>query len=354
MVLSDQVAESTVVDVIWTPSKDGYLKPRVQIKPVGLGGVRIEFATGFNGAFIKDNKIGIGAVVEIIRSGDVIPYIRKVVVEAEEPKMPSVPYKWNDTRVDVILEDKMSDETVREKNIAKFFKDIGVEGLGSGNIARIIKTGFDSVPKIINMSVDDLMSVEGFQKTTANKIHNGIRDRLDKVSLPTLMTATNLFGRGFSDKKIELIMENYKDVFTSKIGEEEKVKKILAIKGMAMKSAKDFVEKIDDFEDFLMETDMFYKLNQYEKARVERSIKEVAVDITNPLYGKSIVISGFRNSELEKKLKDIGAKIGTSVNKYTFAVVVKDKDDETGKVLDAKKLGVLVVSLDEFIMNYKM
>jgi len=354
MVLSDQVAESTVVDVIWTPSKDGYLKPRVQIKPVGLGGVRIEFATGFNGAFIKDNKIGIGAVVEIIRSGDVIPYIRKVVVDAEEPKMPSVPYKWNDTHVDVILEDKMSDETVREKNIAKFFKDIGVEGLGSGNIARIIKTGFDSVPKIINMSVDDLMSVEGFQKTTANKIHNGIRDRLDKVSLPTLMTATNLFGRGFSDKKIELIMENYKDVFTSKIGEEEKIKKISGIKGMAMKSAKDFVEKIDDFEDFLMETDMFYKLNQYEKARVEGSIKESAVNMTNPLYGKSIVISGFRNSELEKKLKDIGAKIGTSVSKNTFALVVKDKDDETGKVLDAKKLGVMVVSLDEFIVNYKM
>jgi NAD-dependent DNA ligase/DNA polymerase/3'-5' exonuclease PolX len=355
MVLSDQVAESTVVDVLWSPSKDGYLKPRVQIKPVGLGGVRIEFATGFNGAFIKDNKIGIGAVVEIIRSGDVIPYIRKVVVGAEEPKMPSVPYKWNDTHVDVMLEDKMSDETVREKNIAKFFKDIGVEGLGSGNVARIIKSGFDSVPKIINMSVDDLMGVEGFQKTTANKIHNGIRDRLDKVTLSTLMTATNIFGRGFSDKKIELIMENYKDVFTSKIGEEEKIKKISEIKGMALKSAKDFVEKIDDFEDFLMETDMFYKLNQYEKARVEGSVKNGAVDVNNPLYGKSIVFSGFRNAELEKKLKDIGAKVGSSVSKNTFAVVVKDSDgDETGKVLDAKKLGVMVVSLNEFILNYKM
>jgi len=355
MVLSDQVAESTVVDVLWSPSKDGYLKPRVQIKPVGLGGVRIEFATGFNGAFIKDNKIGIGAVVEIIRSGDVIPYIRKVVVGAEEPKMPSVPYKWNDTHVDVMLEDKMSDETVREKNIAKFFKDIGVEGLGSGNVARIIKSGFDSIPKIINMTVDDLMGVEGFQKTTANKIHNGIRDRLDKVTLPTLMTATNIFGRGFSDKKIELIMENYKDVFTSKIGEEEKIKKISEIKGMALKSAKDFVEKIDDFEDFLMETDMFYKLNQYEKARVEGSVKNGAVDVNNPLYGKSIVFSGFRNAELEKKLKDIGAKVGSSVSKNTFAVVVKDSDgDETGKVLDDKKLGVMVVSLDEFIANYKM
>ena len=78
MVLSDQIAEAKVVDVIWTPSKDGYLKPRVRIEPINLGGVTIEFATGFNGAFIKDNKIGIGATIEIIRSGDVIPHIKAV------------------------------------------------------------------------------------------------------------------------------------------------------------------------------------------------------------------------------------------------------------------------------------
>jgi NAD-dependent DNA ligase len=79
MVLSDQIAEAKVVDVIWAASKDGYLKPRVQIEPINLGGVRIEFATGFNGAFINDNKIGVGALIELIRSGDVIPYIRKVI-----------------------------------------------------------------------------------------------------------------------------------------------------------------------------------------------------------------------------------------------------------------------------------
>ena len=43
MVLGDQIAEAKVVGVIWTPSKDGYLKPRVQIEPVVLGGVTIEY-----------------------------------------------------------------------------------------------------------------------------------------------------------------------------------------------------------------------------------------------------------------------------------------------------------------------
>ena len=137
MVLSDQIAEAKVVDVIWTPSKDGYLKPRVQIEPIGLGGVKIEYATGFNAAFIEQHKIGVGALIQIIRSGDVIPHIRSVTTPAETAKMPDVPFKLNESHVDVMLEDITSDETVRGKNIAGFFKGIGVDGLSSGNIARI-------------------------------------------------------------------------------------------------------------------------------------------------------------------------------------------------------------------------
>jgi len=345
MVLSDQVAESKVVDVLWSPSKDGYLKPRVQIEPIKLGGVTIEYATGFNGAFIKDNNIGVGTVVEIIRSGDVIPYIRKVVVPAEEAKMPSVPYKWNDTHVDIMLEDALSDETVKEKNITGFFRGIGVEGLSSGNITRIIKAGYDSVPKILNMTVEQLKNVEGFQLKTATKIHDGIKEKIAAASLVTLMSATNIFGRGFSEKRIELIMDAYPNAFNNGISDAEKIKKIAEIKGMAMKTAEAFVAKIDDFLDFLMETDMFYKLNANKKKNKEEQIE---ANVEHPLNGKTIVMTGFRNKELEAKLKSIGAKIGTSVSKNTFLVIAKDKDDETGKVLEAKKLGVNVLSLAEF------
>jgi len=351
MVLSDQVAESKVVDVIWSPSKDGYLKPRIQIEPVKLGGVTIEYATGFNGAFISDNKIGIGAVVEIIRSGDVIPYIKKVVVGADEAKMPSVSYKWNDTHVDVMLEDLLSDETVKEKNITGFFRGIGVEGLSSGNVARIIKAGYDSVPKILKMSVDELKNVEGFQLKTATKIHNGIKEKIAAASLVTLMSATNIFSRGFSEKKIELIMESYPDVFASNIGDAEKIKKIADIKGMAKKTAEAFVSKIDDFEDFLMETDMYYKLFEFQN-NAKNDKNPTHLDVQHPLYGKTIVITGFRNKELDEKLKSVGAKIGTSVSKNTYLVIAKDKDDATGKVLEAKNLGINITNYDEFIKEY--
>jgi NAD-dependent DNA ligase len=348
MVLSDQIAEAKVVDVIWTPSKDGYLKPRVQIEPINLGGVRIEYATGFNGAFINDNKVGIGAIIELIRSGDVIPHIRKVTVPAEEAKMPSIPYKWNDTHVDVLLEDIESDETVKEKVITGFFKGIGVEGLSSGNIARIIDAGFDSVPKIIKMTIPDFLTVDGFKEKTATKLFNGIREKLDSADIITIMSASNIFGRGFSGKKTELIMEAYPDILISKEPAQEKITKIASIKGMAKKTAEAFVQAMPNFIQFIQETGLTHKIQEVEGESQVSKVK----DTSNPLFGKTIVMTGFRDAGIQQALKDVGAKLGSSVSKNTFAVLVKDLAEDSGKAQDAKKLGIQLMTPEEFKTKY--
>jgi len=345
MVLSGQVAEAKVVDVIWSPSKDGYLKPRVQIEPINLGGVRIEFATGFNGAFINDNKVGIGAVIELIRSGDVIPHIRKVTVPAEQAKMPSIPFKWNDTHVDIMIKDLDSNQTVKEKNITGFFRGIGVEGLSSGNIARIIKSGYDTVAKIIQMDVNELLQVEGFEDKIANKLYNGIKEKIDAASLVIIMSASNVFGRGFSEKRLELIMEAYPNVLLSKESDAQKVAKISAIKGMAEKTAEAFVEKIPDFIKFIKEAGMDNKL-------AEKVTEKKPLDESHPLFGKTIVMTGFRDNQIQEDIKNVGAKLGSSVSKNTFIVLVKDIDDDTGKAAEARKLDVTLMTPQEFVKKY--
>jgi DNA ligase (NAD+) len=345
MVLSDQVAEAKVVDVVWAASKDGYLKPRVQIEPINLGGVKIEYATGFNGSFIHDNKIGVGATIELIRSGDVIPYIRKVIVPAEQPKMPSVPYKWNDTHIDIMLEDIESDETVREKNITGFFRGIGVEGLSTGNVKRIMDAGYDSVPAILKMTMSDLLQVEGFKEKTAKKLYDGIREKIDKASLVTIMSASNMFGRGFSEKKMELIMESYPSVLLSKETNNQKIKQISAIKGMAMKSAEAFVERIPYFISFMKEAGLIEKLS-------EGIPEKKDFDQSHPLYGKSIVMTGFRDAALEEAIKNVGGKIGSSVSSKTFVVLVKDISEDTGKAAEARKLGIPLMTPSEFTKVY--
>jgi NAD-dependent DNA ligase/DNA polymerase/3'-5' exonuclease PolX len=342
MVLSDQVAEAKVVDVLWAPSKDGYLKPRVQIEPVNIGGVQITYATGFNGAFINDNKIGIGAVVELIRSGDVIPYIRKVIIPANESKMPSMSFKWNDTHVDIMIEDIESDEIVREKNITGFFKGIGVEGLSNGNVKRIIEAGFNRISDIIKMSMNDFLKVEGFKEKTATKLYDGIKDKINTASLVTIMSASNMFGRGFSEKKIALIMESYPNVLLSKETDLQKINNISLIKGIAVKSGEIFVEKIANFIQFIKDADLIQKLVEEKKQ----------IDESNPLFGKLIVMTGFRDNSLEDVLKNMGAKINSNVSSKTFVVLVKDKHDDTTKVREAIKLGVQLITLHDFTNKY--
>jgi DNA ligase (NAD+) len=347
MVLSDQIAEAIVTDVIWTPSKDGYLKPRVQIEPINLGGVKIEYATGFNGAFIRDNKVGIGSTIQLIRSGDVIPHIKSVTVKAPEAKMPDVPFIWNDTQVDIMLEDAKADPTVREKNITGFFKGIEVEGLGEGNVSRIVQAGFDTVAKIIKMSEDDFLKVEGFKKTMASKIYTGIREKLQEATLVSLMAASNIFGRGFNNKKLELILNDYPNILTSTKTNNTKTTEVAAIKGMALKTAEAFVSKIEDFKEFLTECGLQNKLKKPKVVLVE-----VETDETHPLYNKTVVLTGTRDKTVIDILKNVGANQGASVSKNTHLVVAKSKDDGTGKAEEAKKLGITLMSVEEFITTY--
>jgi DNA ligase (NAD+) len=346
MVLSDQIAEAIVTDVIWSPSKDGYLKPRVQIEPLNLGGVKIEYATGFNGAFIRDNNVGIGATIELIRSGDVIPHIKSIIVPAPNPKMPEIPYKWNDTNIDIILINVNDDPVVKEKNITGFFKGIEVDGLGGGNVSRIIETGYDTVPKIINMSISDFLKVEGFKEKMASKLYTGIQEKLAEASLVSIMAASNIFGRGFSDKKLELILEEIPDILISSKTIGHKITAVTAIKGMAEKTATTFVSKIEEFKEFLKECGLENKL------QLTKSETEEIINVASPLYKKTVVLTGTRDKQVIDILKKNGAIQGSSVSKNTFMVVAKSAEDDTGKAEEARKLGIPIMSVDQFIKLY--
>jgi len=345
MVLGDQIAETKVLNVIWTASKDGYLKPRVQIEPVKLGGATIEYATGFNAKFIVDNKIGVGAVISIIRSGDVIPHILSVTRPAPEPQMPNRDYSWNETNVDIILNNKTDDEIVNQKIITAFFKTIDVEGLGPGNVKKIIKAGYTTIPDILKMSEEDFMKVEGFKDKTSKKLYTGIKEKINKASLPTLMDATNIWGRGFGKKRFAAILKNNPDIIISDVPVSEKEKLVEEVPGMAKKSAIKFVENLNKFKEWAESANLSDKLVYDENEKV---------DISHPLYDKNIVLTGFRDKELQNKLEEIGAKLGNSVSKNTFIVLVKDLDETTGKVDEAKKLNITIMTIDDFKKKFNL
>ena len=219
--------------------------------------------------------------------------------------------------------------------------------MGSGNISRIIEANYDTVPKIINMTIEDFLKVEGFKITMANKIHNGIKEKLSSASLISLMSASNLFGRTLGEKKIELIMSEYPDILISKETNQEKSQKILKVKGIAEKSATTFVDNIKTFTNFIKECGLEYKLN------IQPFINKNVELKVGPLYNKTIVMTGFRDKNLEDKIKTAGAKIGSSVSKNTHLVIVKHLEEDTSKASDAKKLGVQLITVEEFNKKYQ-
>jgi DNA ligase (NAD+) len=350
MVLSEQIAEAKVVGVLWTASKDGFLKPRVQIEPVHLGGVKIEYATGFNAKFISDQKIGVGALVRLTRSGDVIPHIIAVIQPAAEAQMPQVPYKWNATRVDILLENIADDLTVREKNIAYFFMHLGVDGLGIGNVKKIIAAGFETVPKIIAMKEADFLTVAGFKEKMAVKIQSSIKEQIANATLPELMHATNIFGRGFGVKKLLLILTAEPSILADTaaiIDYSEKIRRVSQIDGLAKKTAEQFIDQVPAFLAFLKETNLIGKLQP-------TALSPEKKDKTHLLYGKQFVMTGFRDKALLEKLEAVGAEQGHVVRKNTFVVLAKDPGENTSKITEAKSLGIPILTPTDFLLKYPL
>lgn len=205
--------------------------------PVKLGGVTIKYATGFNAKFIEENKIGVGAIIQLIRSGDVIPKIEAVTQPAEKAKMPKEEYEWNDTHVDIMLKNAQNNSVVLVKNITGFFKGLEVDGLGAKNVEKIVDAGYDSVPKILKMTQEDYLKIDGFKEKTATKLYDGIKQKVTDAPMYLLMAVSNKFGRGFSSKKTELIMKEYPNVLDES---ERNLEKLQAVRGIEKKSAQAF------------------------------------------------------------------------------------------------------------------
>ena len=348
MVISDQVAEAKVVDVIWNASKSGYLKPRVRIEPINIGGVKIEYATGFNGKFIESNKIGIGAVIQLIRSGDVIPYIQSVTEEAETAKMPDVPYHWNETNVDIILDNIEDDVTVKEKNITSFFVGINVDGLSSGNVRRLMNAGYDSTLKIIHMKKEDYEGIEGFQTKMINKIYNGIQTRLKESTLVEIVAASNLLGRGIGKRRLEPIFERFPNLFTLLISNEELKIMLLSVNGIGEENATSIVENMKKMKTFLTDANLLYKLCQNQPSKTTKS----QVEEDHILNGKNIVMTKVRDANIISELSKYGGKLENNITKNTFALITKSHDDVSSKTKKANELGIPIMTPLEFTKKY--
>jgi NAD-dependent DNA ligase len=337
-----------VTDIEWNVSKDKYIKPIVKFNEIKLNGVKIKQATGFNADYIVKNIIGVGSKITIIRSGDVIPYIKNVLKPSTngKPLLPLVPYIWKGK--DIILETMAKNREQDIKSYSYFMKTLNIKGIGEGIITKFYDNSFDTLHKIINISKNELLTIDGIKDKSANNLLEALKSIKTKKCLD-IMHASNLIGRGLGEKKLNLVFEVYPFICT----DQEKTLKLTVddlkkINGLGEVSATLIISNLKTFLEFynsLNINDVKDDDNNYDNDKNNKKEKIINNKYKNNIY----VFTGIRDKKIEEIIVSSGGKIANIVNKNTTALIVKDYNDNTVKVKNARSLNIPIISYDEFI-----
>ena len=202
--LEEQKQATTVVQVEWNVSRLGVWIPRIQIEPVVIGGAKIEWLTGHSAKLMNESQIGPGARIVVRRSGDVIPTLDSVVTPC--PSGASLPpagsWAWDENRVHAIMSEGAVEggTSLAVKTLLHAFQTLGVEGIGPGLVANLVKQGITSFPAMLTASDASLREALGPGRAVTVKV--GLTERVAAADIGTLMIASNLLPRGVGERKL--------------------------------------------------------------------------------------------------------------------------------------------------------
>lgn len=341
-----ETANVKVLEVIWKASKDGYLVPTVRFEKVKLSGAELQMTAGFNAKFIIDNKLGKGAIIKITRSGDVIPYIMGIVKPAKKVDLPNEDYEWDKNHVNIVLTNPDENEDVIIGRLTKFARYLGIENMSEGLITRLVKAGYDTIPKIILLTIDDMLSLDGFQQTLATKLYNNLHNALNDMDILTLMVASNIFGHGFGKRKIKKILDVYPNIVTEYTNKTRNawINKLMQLEGFDTITVEKFIEALPHFQTFYKEINKLINIKPYTNQ-----------DNKNGLFKDQVVVmTGFRSDEIQKFIENEGGRIASSVSNNTTLLIYNDGEESSAKYKKAKNIGINTISKSQFSKKYNI
>lgn len=351
MILTDQVAEATVLEVEWNVSKHGYLKPIANIMPVNLVGVTIRHVTAFNAKYVVDNVLGPGAVIKLVRSGDVIPHILEVLKPASSgaAQLPTISHKWNDTNVDFLVKDihGAAKDAITIKSLAHFFKVMGVKFISEGLVTKLVESGYKTVPEILNADMKKLAEIPGIGEKIITKVFENTRVAFETSTLEQVMAASNVFGIGLGTRKLKVVVDAYPNILNEKWNDATITEKLMVLDGFDTKTVKQFILNFAKFKHFFgtLKNIKLISVGQLEKPA--KPVQPARVLFAN----MKIVFTGFRSAELEDFIKKNGGDIGTTVSKNTTLLVYTET--EGSKYKKATELNIKTMTKDDFIKEYQ-
>ena len=342
--------ETVVKEVRWQISKDGRLAPVVEIEPIELCGATVSKCTAYNARYIVENNIVPGARVVICRSGDVIPkHLKTVSYTNTYSKTPTVcpicgkELVWDSNNVDLMCTNSQC-EGVLLSRCVYFFSILDFKEFREPTIKKIFNAGYKDPTSIIRLDENELKNIEGLGNVAAKVLSKQFEELKKKgTNFAKMMTAYNFFKGVIAEKTCQKILNGlklytYEDIssFAKECNENWASEIEGCVEGVGFNTAYAFVMGIIDWWTSWTSDLFTIPITYY-------GLEEKSFD-----GQMTIVFTGFRNKDWERKLTEMGHKIGSSVSKKTTCVVVKEKGSNSTKELKAESLGIPIFTATEF------
>jgi len=339
-----ETAATVVEAVTWQVGRTGNVTPVMEVRPVSLSGATIRRVTAHHAGLIRSQGIGAGAEIEIIRSGEVIPKLEKVLRSSDRVLIPDVcpvcstRLAWQN---DFLRCENRACRAQIEQRISHWFKTLGnADWFGIKSIARMVENGYDSLEKIYAMQEQDFIAI-GFGPVQSKNLAQAITQSMTKpVEEWRFLAAFGISNLGKGDSRKLLSHRAFSDVMTARAEDLERINGFGEVTGKAIEKG-----VADIRETIVHMLSLGFNL-------VSVPIGKDLPEVESVIAGKGVVFTGkmVRGSReaMQNEARELGARVQTAVSGKTDFLVCGEKTG-AAKIGKAEKLGVTILTEDEYL-----
>ena len=342
-------AMTEVVDLTWQVGRTGNVTPVMEVKPVLLSGATIRRVTAHHAGMVVKQGIGQGAAIEIIRSGEVIPKLEKVIQPAEQVNLPrECPVCGRDLAwyKDFLRCPNSSGCRAQiEQRISHWFKTLdNADWFGIKSIQKMVANGFDTLEKIYAMTEADFLDM-GFGPVQSKNLAEAlIISRTKQVEDWRFLAGFGITNLGKGDSRKLLTHMTLENLLSAERGAIESISGFGGVTSQSIHAG--ILELRATIEHMLQ---LGFNL---EPTALIQDLQKSA----SPIAGKGVVFSGKlqqgSREEMQAQARLLGAKVQTTVSGKTDLLVCGERVG--AKKLDkARQLGATVLSEDEYLALIK-
>lgn len=349
---ADEMAETTLEEIEWSPSRTGLINPVAIFTPVELEGSTVSRASVHNISIMRKLELGIGDRIKVYKANMIIPQIGENLTKSGVKDIPeicpacggkTVIEKVNDVESLYCRNPECPAKAIKGFTLFVSRDAMNIDGLSEATLEKFIARGFirdfgDIFE--IDRYKDEIIQMEGFgEKSYENLIES--LNRAKKTELPRVLYALGIPSIGVANAKMICKELGYDMEKIRHVSEEE----LAAIDGIGPVIAKSFV---DYFKKEGRQEKLDHLLSHLELGEAPKQKEEQI------FHGMNFVITGsvehFSNrKEVKEEIEKRGGKVTGSVTSKTNYLINNDTQSSSSKNKKAKELGIPIISEETFI-----